>query len=286
GLGQVIGDIFLGGMGDLVSQGISLARDLDTQLEALVDDVFRLPAEIGSSISRTLTEVIPGIITALPDLAIDLLELPFVIAEGIILGIPEMVKALAGAALDAAGRVIGFLDGAMAFLFGDWWEGAKDFFKGIWDGIGNAINTIMDGAVIQWIIGAFETIWTTIRDFFSGLFDIGGGNGALVGQQGNVLGTNFRANQGDVQIFGVGIPGFASGGFATKTGLAMLHEGERVVPASGASTGTAAGMMGRGGINIQNMTVKANDPREFLRAIERELGDFGMGETLTPFSPG
>lgn len=287
GLASIIGNVFLPGMGELIGQGVGMARNLDDTLESLFADVSTLPDDLGSSIRRTMIEVQPAIIRAIPDLLeAVIISLPLAIAEGIILGIPELVKALGSAALDAAGRVIGFLDGAMSFLFGDWWEGAKDFFKGIWDGIGNAINTIMDGAVIQWIIGAFETIWTTIRDFFSGLFDIGGGNGALVGQQGNVLGTNFRGNQGDVQIFGVGIPGFASGGFATKTGLAMLHEGERVVPASGASTGTAAGMMGRGGINIQNMTVKANDPREFLRAIERELGDFGMGETFTPFSPG
>lgn len=287
GLGQIIGDVFLGGMGDLISQGISIARDIDNQLEAIVADVFSLPDEIGSSLRRTWIEVIPNIIRDIPELLVDVLVgLPVAIAEGIVLGLPEAVRAIGDAVVDAAGRVIGFLDGAMSFLFGDWWETAKDFFKGIWDGIGSAINTIMDGAVVQWIIGAFDTIWSTVRDFFVGLFDIGGGNGALVGQQGNVLGTNFRGNQGDVQIFGVGIPGFASGGFATKTGLAMLHEGERVVPASGASTGTAAGMMGRGGINIQNMTVKANDPREFLRAIERELGDFGMGETFTPFSPG
>ena len=111
---------------------------------------------------------------------------------------------------------------------------------------------------------------------------IGKGDGLFTGAEGNVLGTNLRPNGGDVKVFGVNIPGFEAGGFATRTGLALLHEGERVTPSTGANTGTAGRM---GGINIGTVNVKANSPREFLRALEMELGDFGNGETFRSFSP-
>ena len=277
------------GLGDLAATVIAVARDIDTTIESLLNEVLSIPNEIGSSIERLLREVIPSFIRAIPDLIVDILvDLPLAIARGIFLGIPAIIEAVALAVfdivktlLDIGGAVVGAVDSIMGFLLGPWWETIKEFFGKAFGKIGDFFSNILDGAVVQWFVQGFQAIWGEIRDFFAGLLEIGGGNGLLVGQEGNVLGTNLRRNQGDVKVFGVNVPGFESGGFSTRTGLALLHEGERVVPKTGANTGSAG--RGMGGISIGTVNVKANNPREFLRELETFLGDFGTGETFRAF---
>lgn len=81
--------------------------------------------------------------------------------------------------------------------------------------------------------------------------------------------------------------GFATGGFVDSTGMALVHEGERIIPASGADTGTARirrQMMGGGmQIGTVNVSVSANNPRDFIRQLRRELGSLGSGATLAAF---
>ena len=74
---------------------------------------------------------------------------------------------------------------------------------------------------------------------------------------------------------------FQTGGFVPKTGMAVLHQGERVIPASGAGTQTAskglAAMVGGGGPNLTvNTNVVSPDSIDMLgRLINTELGAFG-----------
>lgn len=91
--------------------------------------------------------------------------------------------------------------------------------------------------------------WKAIKEWFRDLFTIGKGKGKY------------------------------TGGFIPETGRYLLHQGERVVPSSGATTGTAQGLsafMGAG----QNITVHTNvvdqDAIPALgRLINQELGEFG-----------
>ena len=74
--------------------------------------------------------------------------------------------------------------------------------------------------------------------------------------------------------------GMQTGGFVDRTGIALVHQGERVVPATGASTQTARGMMGGGSatsITINTNVVDPNSIPALVSEIERHFGSFGRG---------
>lgn len=113
----------------------------------------------------------------------------------------------------------------------------------------------------------------------------------LTGKRGKWLGTSFE--KGNFSLFGLGNKkgdslkgGFATGGFVNETGPYMLHAGERVVPPTGAGTGTARRKIMEGGsglmVGTMNVTVQTNDARDLIRQLRRHLGDLGDGATLTP----
>ena len=74
--------------------------------------------------------------------------------------------------------------------------------------------------------------------------------------------------------------GFQTGGFIPKTGQYLLHQGERVVPSSGAGTGTATkglGAFNTGGtsLTINTMTMSPDAVPDLGRLIDAELGSGG-----------
>ena len=70
---------------------------------------------------------------------------------------------------------------------------------------------------------------------------------------------------------------FASGGYVPRTGLALVHAGERIVPAG--ASGSAPRAMGR------NVTVNVNMPQgayigsaaDIVRELNRSLGSANLG---------
>jgi hypothetical protein len=77
---------------------------------------------------------------------------------------------------------------------------------------------------------------------------------------------------------------FATGGYVDRTGMALVHQGERIIPASGASTGTASMLAGGGGGGGVNLTINTNvvDPNAIpalVREIERAYGSWGRGSS-------
>jgi len=71
-----------------------------------------------------------------------------------------------------------------------------------------------------------------------------------------------------------------TGGFINETGLQLLHQGERVIPSTGASTSAmqaAAGNIGGGGqtINISTNVVDPNALESLGRLLDRQFGDRG-----------
>lgn len=226
-------------IGALAVTAVDLLLNLDDKLEAIFDGILSLPENLGDSIRRLLVEVIPSFIAALPDLVTDL-----------IVTLPVAIAE-------------GVFQGSIAMVDAV---------------IGLAISIPV--AIVEGIANLFIGVWESIKAFFTSLFnpfseggilnDIAGGFNNLIGKEsGQMKGTSVN---GDLQFFG-------EGGFVDRTGLAVVHEGERVIPKGGAGPG----MGGGGGINIANMTVQANDPREFMRQLRTQLGDFGMGESLEAF---
>ena len=76
---------------------------------------------------------------------------------------------------------------------------------------------------------------------------------------------------------------YQTGGYVDRTGLALVHAGERVTPAHGAATHTTRAAMGGGGGGV-NLTVNTNvvDPNSIpalVREIERVFGQNGRGSS-------
>jgi len=79
--------------------------------------------------------------------------------------------------------------------------------------------------------------------------------------------------------------GFAAGGFVNRTGMAMVHQGERIVPSSGAGTGTATNMMGGGsGVSVTvNGIISPQLIDDLVRELNVALGPRGRGLALDGF---
>jgi hypothetical protein len=103
---------------------------------------------------------------------------------------------------------------------------------------------------------ALKKIWRAVKKFFADLWD--------------------------------SITPWQTGGVVQKTGLAYLHQGERIIPTSGASTqATMAGASNIGAgqaINISTNVVDPNAIDGLARMLKRELGEFGGGRSLDIFN--
>ena len=77
---------------------------------------------------------------------------------------------------------------------------------------------------------------------------------------------------------------FQTGGYVPRTGLALVHQGERVIPSNGAGTGTAtAGLQAFTGgpgrnLTINTATVDPDSIPALGRLLERDLGAHGRVE--------
>jgi len=235
-------------LGPIAAGIVDLGLHLDDKLEAIFDQIFALPEDLGGSIRRLLVDVLPGIISGLPSFVFDLIAvLPGAIFEGVFQGTIAIVDAVL------------------------------------------ALPVQLPKAIVNGLVGLFETVWQSIKEFFTSLFNPFS-DGGILDSLGDTIksivpigGREARRNAPGIDSRDLDIAnlrGFASGGFVDRTGPALVHEGERIVPSSGANTGSAGGL---GGISIGNITVQANDPREFVRQLRAMLGDQGLGETLAAF---
>ena len=73
--------------------------------------------------------------------------------------------------------------------------------------------------------------------------------------------------------------GVATGGFIEGDGLAVLHDGERVLPETQVTDRGEADVAGGSGVTIENVTVNANDAqggRRAGKAFRDELRRFNI----------
>ena len=133
---------------------------------------------------------------------------------------------------------------------------------------------------------AFKRLWENIKEFFRDIFTREGRQERR--QQRRERRRNFFENLGESSQF------FMSGGImqaqsgarftAGKRGLAMLHEGETVLPASGRAGQAEQRMMNKasgGGINIviNSAVVENRAIDELVRKLETRFGQFGVGKS-------
>ena len=107
-------------------------------------------------------------------------------------------------------------------------------------------------ALVQGLVKWWGKVWSGIKKFFKSVFSFG------------ILQT---------------------GGYIPKTGMALLHQGERVVPSNGASTGTAdkglAAFTGGGAKSNITINTSVVDPEAIPslgRLLDQHLGAYGQME--------
>jgi hypothetical protein len=155
--------------------------------------------------------------------------------------------------------------------------------------IGMALFVHLPIALVKGLGQWWHDAWAAIRAFFT---DVGGLFGKDAGKEWGKAGAG--AAGGAAVGFAVGGPPgaaigaaigfvggavFHSGGYVDRTGPALLQQGERVVPSSGADTGTARGLSAFGGSG-SNVTIHTNviDPDSIDRLgvlLDEQFGSFG-----------
>lgn len=162
------------------------------------------------------------------------------------------------------------------------------------EGLGELPQALID-ALPQIVMGlaeftfkAFTWGFEAFLDMLADLFDaipgriadaIANGIRAIVSElnpfdgDGNFLGTDLTAEKGERRLLGLKVPFFETGGEVAKTGLAYVHEGERVVS-------VAERMQGQRGGNPVVVNVHTSDPRVMVDTIRRATGLYGVGGGL------
>lgn len=179
------------------------------------------------------------------------------IAQGIKILVPLLIEALPSILFEAAQMIVDALIqlpfaivASIGKLIMSVVDGIKNFFsgKGFFQAIGDAIGKM------------FERLIELITAPFEGLF-----GGSKMG------GGRMLSGQGGLRFTGA------------NRGLAMLHEGEMVVPRSGQMSSTVARdvssqMGGKGGVNITiNSAITERSAIDSLvRKIEQRFGSFGQ----------
>ena len=95
-------------------------------------------------------------------------------------------------------------------------EGIMQIFTGLWQAIKGGFMVTFN-AVGAIVVGAITVVWNSIRAIVDGI-------SWLIESVGGFLGLDF-----DIPSLPQ-IPSFQTGGIMPHTGLAMLHEGEKIIP--------------------------------------------------------
>jgi len=178
------------------------------------DHLQPLVAKIGEFIAKLVNgamEIYNGFIAPIVSWFIDILG-PIIADE--VNKIIEIVGDVVGVLADVAGSIFGILSGIIDFIVGvftgDWeraWEGVKNVFKNIWNGIVSivegAINLVIDA--INWMLSKLNSAIDKVPDKL--LKSVG-------------LGSGFRIQE----ISPVSIPRLAQGGVLKQPTLAMVGE--------------------------------------------------------------
>ncbi len=157
------------------------------------------------------------------------------------------------------------------------WGAIMKWFGGVFSSIGSFIHSI-----ISKIGDAFSGLGTMIHGVWDGIVSkIKGAINFIIGLINGFIG-GVDAIHVDVGPIHVGfaipkVPYLASGGYVESTGLAMIHRGERVVPARTSPIGGG----GVGGGQAVNMYITINGPSrqmadDFIKEISRRLKQQGV----------
>ena len=249
-----VGAAAAGPIGAAVSQGIDLLVQLgQTGTDAVIanliqfsDDLTAGIMELPDLMARAVPEFVEAFVPAL--------------IEALLRSAVDFGIAMLTAPIEMIRTVIVDLPLLIAERLGeilrDWWDQASEFLANLF--------------TLQWreagIIDPDRTAGDRAKT--AGRVALGIGTGGI-SELALAMGRAFKEGSG-----------MQTGGFVDRTGIALVHQGERVVPATGASTQTARGMMGGGtsaSITINTNVVDPNSIPALVSEIERHFGNFGRG---------
>lgn len=233
-----------------------LSKPMDTMTAAmgpaggLVSSLSALGQMGSKAIVKGMKDAIRGVITALVEVIPELIvELPRMLMHLV----PELIEGLVMAIPEILQALIIELPLAFANGLMKWWR----------------------------------KVWETIKAWFSpGVFE--------KGEAGREARTKFAVDTSQflANLFGPGsfFKGKKQTGAAhiDRTGLALVHQGEAIIPSNGANSQSVAGRMGRGGgtnVTINTNVVDSNAIRGLGKLLEREFGSFGRSTSPVFNSP-
>ena len=189
-----------------------------------------------------LGEIIPEVMTKLPGAIIE--ALPQLIA-GMVEATPKMMKAVA-------------IDLPIAFM--------RAIVDADWSRLAASIGE------------SFKAWWESIKTWISDLFSFGLSNRNDENLEWWRLRAKWQERNKDDETgsFAVGAR------FVDRTGMALIHQGEQVVPRGGSTTGTAARSVSGGGgvsVTINTNVVDSDALPALVRQLERVFGTFGRSSS-------
>lgn len=264
-----------GPVGGIVAAAISLVQAIGDgmleQVQGLLDGLVETLADIGTLllpfVSGVLTSFLPKLLETLPTIVSSILE--------------ELVPGLLQVVLDPsfwirvataiAHSILGIMSEVVEFLVraaGEIWAVGVDLLE---KGIKNLFS-------IEAWKDLIAAIGKGIADFFRGLLHPGGTDGSRR-NPGNGLVANAWSD----------VSGWFAGAFDTgtdqvaRTGLALVHQNERIIPASGASSQRSSVLMGGqdGGVHVHlGPGLVLGSAEQLARELARELGPSGRNILL------
>lgn len=253
-----------GPIGAFIAFIVGVIKDLDETLDGFHEFHMDITSAIGN-LGGTLADAIPEALNEGTQAAIQMI--PDLI-RGIIMDlIPAIIQAIFD--VDFWSMLIRELVQAIGEILSTILEAIVGIIGDIWRGVGKLFSQDTWAAVGQWIAQA-------IKDIFGGwlgedgkLADAGQSVGEWLKGAGQTVGGWFSK-------------GYATGtDYVSQTGMALVHQGERIIPATGASSGRSATILGgQGGGDLHlhlppGLVLGTAD--QLVRELNRALGTGNRG---------
>jgi len=240
---QAIGGAALGAVG--ISGAGSVVALLAEGPKAIRETAADLQKSLMTAMKTlpiALGEIIPEVMTELPGALIE--AMPQLIA-GMVEATPKMMKAVA-------------IDLPIAFM--------RAIVDADWSRMAQSIGE------------SFKAWWESIKQWVIDLFSFGLSNRNDENLEWWRLRAKWQERNKDDETgsFAVGAR------FVDRTGMALIHQGEQIVPRGGSTTGTAARTMGGGGgvnVTINTNVVDSDALPALVRQLERVYGTFGRSSS-------
>lgn len=262
--GAAVADPAASGLGDMVAAlEAALVPALDRQTDKIATSQQMLGAGAPAGLAAALAPVL-GPLALLADIQGTLTKATAIVQglPDLLASIPDLVIGLVDAIVDLPMALIkrlpeillGVAKAIFAFMAAPW-QILNDLLGGLPEKFAKAIAQVLR------------------RGFDRAREGISRGAQRAAGAVGQAFGIGPAA--GDRPNPTAGLPGFDTGAYITRTGLAVVHEGERVLNRSEVMRG------GAGGVNIGSINIRSTDPREAAREVARALSPYGGGGRIS-----